>query len=65
MVSPQVVSRQVTEETQTTEETQMTQELSRKASLEVSPFPTQEIRQELTYRWPHDLTHYYSPNQTD
>jgi hypothetical protein len=47
-----VVSRQVTEWTQ------RTQEVSRRASLEMSRFPTQEIPQELTYRWPQNLTLY-------
>jgi hypothetical protein len=51
-----VVSRKVSLETQ------VTQEVSRKVSLEMSlkmsRFPMQEIPQELTHRWPQDLTHY-------
>jgi hypothetical protein len=47
-----VVSRQVAEETQ------RTQEVSRRVSLEMCRFPTQEIPQELTYRWPQNLTLY-------
>jgi hypothetical protein len=56
------------EQTQTSEQTQTpeaagTQEvsrrMSRKVSLEVRGFPTQEIPQDLTYHWSdEDLTHY-------
>ena len=36
-----------------------TQEVSRKVSLELRGFPTQEIPQDLTYRWSQeDLSHY-------
>jgi hypothetical protein len=66
------VSQNATEAAQTPEQTQMpeqtteaagTQEvsrrMSRKVTLEVRRFPTQEIPQELPYRWSEeDLTHY-------
>ena len=51
------VSRKVSLVVQTPEAAG-TQEVSRKVSLVVRGFPTQEIPQDLTYRWSQDLTHY-------
>jgi hypothetical protein len=55
------VSRKVSLEVQTPEEAslEVSRRMSRKVSLEVRGFPTQEILQDLTYRWSQeDLTHY-------
>jgi hypothetical protein len=65
----QEVSRKVSLEVQTPEETssevdrrmslEACSEVSRKVSLELRRFPTQQIPQELPYRWSdEDLTHY-------
>jgi len=61
----------MTEAAETPEERQIpeeavTQEVSRKVSLEVRRFPTQEIPQALSYRWRKDLPEnlpqdYYPP----
>jgi hypothetical protein len=61
---PEQTQTTAAETAQTPEQTQTpeaagTQEVSRKVSLELRRFPTQQIPQELPYRWSdEDLTHY-------